>query len=336
MVRAADIAKELKLSKAAVSLALNNKAGVSDKTRAAVFRCKAELEAREQRQKANIIKMVTYRDEKNISACFLDHSAELLQNGIMEKAERILQKNGYVLNLSYYTAGKDTWDGLLRECNALEVAGVLFTASELPEKEKERLSQIKKPIVVSDCDLSDRYHSLLLNNVSAVNILVKYLTTCRCRNIVYLRKRSSMLNFMERRRTFEEERKKNHLMSSESRIIETGEDADEIRERMLEYLKTNPLPDAFLCENIQVSIGAVNALLQSGYRIPEDVSVVGVDEVPEQFLGGIRLTSTSFSHVERVELAISLLLREIEEEMFCKFLIAANPVLTEGESVRKM
>lgn len=38
--------------------------------------------------------MGTYRDEKNISACFLDHSAELLQNRDMEKAESILQNRG--------------------------------------------------------------------------------------------------------------------------------------------------------------------------------------------------------------------------------------------------
>ena len=45
-VKAADIARELQISKATVSLALNNKPGVSEQTRQEILDCKKLLESR--------------------------------------------------------------------------------------------------------------------------------------------------------------------------------------------------------------------------------------------------------------------------------------------------
>ena len=44
IVKAVDIARELGISKATVSLALNNKPGVNEKTKQAILECKARLE----------------------------------------------------------------------------------------------------------------------------------------------------------------------------------------------------------------------------------------------------------------------------------------------------
>jgi DNA-binding LacI/PurR family transcriptional regulator len=52
---------------------------------------------------------------------------------------------------------------------------------------------------------------------------------------------------------------------------------DLTRRNMLEYLKTNPLPDGILCQNDEMAIGVYRALRDLGVRIPDDVQLVGCD-----------------------------------------------------------
>jgi DNA-binding LacI/PurR family transcriptional regulator len=45
-------------------------------------------------------------------------------------------------------------------------------------------------------------------------------------------------------------------------------------------LKSNQrLPDAICCENDMIAIGVMRCLQQNGIRVPEDVSVIGLDNI---------------------------------------------------------
>lgn len=46
-----------------------------------------------------------------------------------------------------------------------------------------------------------------------------------------------------------------------------------------EMLMRKPLPTAFLCGNDRMAIGAVGAVEDLGFRVPEDLSVVGADDI---------------------------------------------------------
>jgi LacI family transcriptional regulator len=41
-----------------------------------------------------------------------------------------------------------------------------------------------------------------------------------------------------------------------------------------------PLPEAIVCANDQMAIGALQALLRAGLRVPEDLAVTGFDDLP--------------------------------------------------------
>ena len=44
-------------------------------------------------------------------------------------------------------------------------------------------------------------------------------------------------------------------------------------------LSERPMPSAILCSNDLTAIGVMNELAKAGHRVPEDVSVVGVDDI---------------------------------------------------------
>ncbi|BCM92038.1 catabolite control protein A [Abditibacteriota bacterium] len=50
-----------------------------------------------------------------------------------------------------------------------------------------------------------------------------------------------------------------------------------VRQQFREYIRTHGCPDGLLCQNDETAIYAYRALLDMGYRVPEDVLLVGCD-----------------------------------------------------------
>ncbi len=86
-------------------------------------------------------------------------------------------------------------------------------------------------------------------------------------------------------------------------------------ERAVQRLLTNrPLPTAIVCSNDLTAIGAIRALLRSGVRVPQDVSVVGADDIPFASLCHPPLTTVQIPREKLGATACHLLHRMIAEE----------------------
>jgi LacI family transcriptional regulator len=75
------------------------------------------------------------------------------------------------------------------------------------------------------------------------------------------------------------------------------------------------LPDAtaFVVANDQMAIGVILALKRRGLRVPEDISVVGIDDVPEAAYIDPPLTTLRVDHLARGREAVASLIGRIEE-----------------------
>jgi DNA-binding LacI/PurR family transcriptional regulator len=75
-------------------------------------------------------------------------------------------------------------------------------------------------------------------------------------------------------------------------------DVDQVRARLKEYMEANGCPDGLLCQNDETAIFAYRALLDLGYRIPQDVCLVGCD---------------GLKHLDCFETPISTIVQPMEE-----------------------
>ena len=82
-----------------------------------------------------------------------------------------------------------------------------------------------------------------------------------------------------------------------------------------EFLRAGCPATAIVCINDMLAIGIIRTLMQSGVRVPEDVSVVGFDDIPFASIFMPALTTVHCSAVEMGRLASLMLLDSFENEM---------------------
>jgi LacI family transcriptional regulator len=73
-----------------------------------------------------------------------------------------------------------------------------------------------------------------------------------------------------------------------------------------------PMPDALLCANDLIALGALDALRARGLAVPGDVAVVGMDDTDLAAVSWPPLTSVSLGSAERGRRAARLLLDRLD------------------------
>ncbi|MET1007969.1 MAG: LacI family DNA-binding transcriptional regulator [Propionibacteriaceae bacterium] len=79
------------------------------------------------------------------------------------------------------------------------------------------------------------------------------------------------------------------------------------------YLDAHELPDAIFCFTDAMAMGVLSVLWAAGHRVPEDVSVVGYDDVMDASYSVPALTTVRFEKQDLAETALELLIERIAD-----------------------
>ena len=103
-----------------------------------------------------------------------------------------------------------------------------------------------------------------------------------------------------------------------------------------EFLKAGCPATAIVCINDMLAIGIIRTLMQNGVKVPDDVSVVGFDDIPFSGIFMPALTTMHCSAVEMGRLAALMLLDSFENEMQeAPVSMRLSPTLVIRDSVTK-
>ena len=80
-----------------------------------------------------------------------------------------------------------------------------------------------------------------------------------------------------------------------------------------QLLDTEPRPSVIVCGNDVVALGALNAARTAGIQVPEELSVVGFDDLPEARWAIVQLTTVTFDLDAMARRAADLLVARIED-----------------------
>lgn len=339
-VKMVEVARYLGVSKATVSLAVNGKPGVNEETRRKVLECIEMMEKngnklsqQQMEEKAvladRMIKVVIMNRRKKV-VC----DPELdLWSGVLTTFDAQAKKMNYIYSLTYMNDTEEV-DTVIKECNMSLTAGVILFGTEMEGEDFKILRRINKPIVIYDYEMAEgKYSSVCIDNAGAVQEALRLLEDSGVSNIKYLGTGKDIYNFRKRREAFKNALIAKDHMPVRDDIVELGNTIPEITERMLEWMDKYPLPQAFIFENYQISIGVLTALRRRGIQVPRDVKLVGIDEIPEYIMSDIPLTQIKIPHADRAVMAMKLLDSEIRNPQMAKIKIYAQPTVIYKKSV---
>lgn len=104
-----------------------------------------------------------------------------------------------------------------------------------------------------------------------------------------------------------------HGIPVDENLIEVGDFQYAAGRAAAERLLARAMPDALFCANDLIAVGALHALLVAGVRVPQDVSLVGMDDTELGRMSFPQLSSVSLGSAARGGKAAQLLLERIKD-----------------------
>lgn len=99
-----------------------------------------------------------------------------------------------------------------------------------------------------------------------------------------------------------------------------------------EVLSRGERPTAFIAAYDEVAFGAIRAFSESGLRVPEDISIIGINDIPTASFAPVALTTIHTYIEEACEQAVDILLRKTADpgyRMVQRILVRCRLILRE-------
>lgn len=318
-------------SPATVSNALNYKKGVNKDTAAQVFKIARELGYIEE-SRITKIKFVTYKKRGSIMEDTPFFS--LLMDGV----EKECRACGLEMSLHTLDQREDDYEEQVRRLIHDRTAGIILLGTELAEEDLEIYRTAECPFITLDYWSSDMsFSGVLINNVDSARMAVEYLVNKGHKKIGYLRGNFRIKAFRSRAVGYQVGMNKANLPVEKKYTITLSANMDGAYRDMLEYLsKQRELPTAFFADNDVIALGAMKALNEKGIRIPEDVSMIGFDDLPFCEISSPRLTTIRVSKQEMGQIAVRRMKELIVSGGGAKQKIQVCTQFMERDSVRDL
>lgn len=333
-ITARELARRLGLSETAVSLALNNKPGVSTETRRLVIseatRCGYDFSRIKSRQHTGRLALI-------IGPYFgIAESGNTFCDDVVCGVRETCTNRGYTVSSIRLSPSELNGDGLERVIAGvcqMRTEGVLLLGADIPEATIHAFLDLKVPVV-----LMDQYASSIpccavtIDNLEGGRMAARHLCDTYLQTPGYLRCRYRTANFDERITGFMEIVRDKGFSHRSVRVLTLSPSTEGAYGDMLSHLDENStLPRCLFAETDQLALGAARAIVDYGLRIPDDVAIMGFDNVatsrafdpplttidfPKAFMGVeaahrlINLIEHPTDYVTNTRIAVSLVKRK--------------------------
>jgi len=329
-----EIAQKANVSTATVSMVLNNKPGISDATREKVFKIAKELG-----YSLSPLKRANYRNQGKLQlAIYRKHSKVVSDtpffHALIEGIESKSRHYSYQLIIKYLSDSSDI-DAIQKEIKENSIDGMLLLGTEMEEQDFIKFTEMEIPFLLLDSyfmNINANY--VVIDNVSGLYRATKYLLDRGHREIGYLKSSIPIQNFKERYEGYLKAMNEASLVPNSRHTISLLPTMDGAYEDMVKALsRKTHLPTAFVADNDIIAFGAMKALKESNIKIPEEVSIVGFDDMPFCTITDPKLTTINVDKNALGQLAVENLVYMMEREkmIFCKTTLGVT--LVERDSV---
>lgn len=323
-----DIAKMAGVAESTVSRALNDKKGVSEKTRKKILKI-----AEKNNYRPNQLARGLAANKTNMIAVVLSEMDSPGNIEIVKNIEEAAEVNDYQIILCNTKNDPEKEKSYLSLLESNQVDGAVFIGGKLVGSHLLRASLSHNAIVLVNRLSEENFFTSVLTDYSiGIYKAVEHLFEQNYKNIALVcGNRDSLI----------EEEKINGYYSAyhdlgieidENMIFETDSTRQGGYNAFLEIIKKETVPDAFISTGELTSIGLVEAIKTGGFFIPDDFAVIGYGDNILTSIIDPPLTVLSEPSQELGSISFDFLLKLINDELEGQQIKVLTPNLIIRES----
>jgi len=303
LVTMRDVAKRAGVSVATVSRVLNDSGYVNEDTRKTV-----EAAIEEMKFKPNSVARSLFKKQsKTIGLIVPD-----INNPFFPQLARAVED---VTNESDFTVilcnSDDNLDKEIRYFEMLQqkyVDGVLVVSNTL---KPEHISHFKFPIIALDRPLDSNIPFVTCNNYEGARKATLHLIQCGCRKVAHISGPKHIANANDRLKGYKDTVIEKGMYDSDL-ILPAVYQIDAAKKAAFQLLSKFPDIDGIFAGNDVMAIGVIKAAEMLGYKVPEQLKVVGFDGIEFGEIISPELTTVSQPIYQMGSTAAAMLLDLIE------------------------
>jgi DNA-binding LacI/PurR family transcriptional regulator len=306
-VTSIDVARLADVSQSAVSRTFTPGASVSEQTRHRVLEAARKLGYRPNA----IARTLSTRLSRMIAVVVSDLGNQFYPVVLQALSQR-LQRHGYHV-LLFITDSEDA-DELLVELMRYQVDGIVMGSTMLSSGLAQEIAAARVPVVMFNrVSRAGRISTVSSDNVGGGRAVAHFLADGGHRRIAYLAGAEDSSTNRDRERGLREGLAERGLAIAARACGEY--EFERAAEATLQLFAHGEPPDALFVASDHMAFAAIDTLRGAlGLRVPEDVSVVGYDNVPQADWGAYRLTTVEQAVAPMVDATVRMLLQQLEAD----------------------
>jgi LacI family transcriptional regulator len=279
----ADVARLADVSIGTVSAVINQKNIVRPATRVAVLDAIKKLNYRPQGSARTLKNKSTDRGSIGLLVRELDNP---FYTAVASGVRQYASEKGYVVVIASSEGDHTYEEEITRNFSHTDRKGAIIAPVLEGTAEIEhlfRLKMINFPFVLLENVKGIQANVVSIDNIKAIKKAITYLIDSGHSKIVHFAGPAHASHTYERIDGFRRAYSESHFAYSGDMIIPTGAHLENGYEKCLEFFqkrRREEYPTAIVCYNDQVALGVLAALHEMGIKVPEEVSVVGNDDIP--------------------------------------------------------
>ncbi|MGA2185710.1 MAG: LacI family DNA-binding transcriptional regulator [Bryobacteraceae bacterium] len=269
-----DIARELGVSVVTVSKVVRNHSDIGEETRQRVLKRIKELNYQPNPAARALVTGRTYAAGLIVPDLVHPFFAEVATG-----LSNALRRKGYSLLISSSQGDPDLERQEIKRLLSRRLDALMIASTQWTVESFRRIEEQKVPYVLIDrAFLGMPANFVGVDDIAVGRMATEHLISVGCTRIAHIRGPATS-TAIGRLEGYNQALTRNDLTPLQGYVV-TGRSADvdswiSGNEAMKKLLELDPRPDAVFCYNDPIAIGVIDAILEAGLRVPQDIAVIG-------------------------------------------------------------
>ncbi len=327
MVKMKDVAKLANVSTATVSRVLTNANTVSETTKQRVLESIEKLN-----YQPNIIARSFRKMETKTILVIVPDITNPFFSGVLRGIEFVAAKEGYQVLLGNTNNDVDLECGFLDQLRQRQADGVILLTARMNRSLIEEVSEQFPTVLACEYMEGSNIPTVSIDNISSARKATEHLIKLGHKRIAHLTGPMEVILSRDRLKGFQQAMLQ-HELDMEPVLVQEGDFTYQSGFNLMSKLcgLDNP-PSAVFAANDEMAIGAIKAAKKHGINVPEQLAVVGFDNIKISSIFEPELTTTDQPKFEIGQKAMDTLLKLMNSKNLSKRQIILKDELIVRES----